>query len=315
MTALDIRPEADRAALEAILRNRTEPYDGEQVWRHIKADGSVIQILPYYTSARAAGAASRPRGSDRRHRASARRGGAATHAQLPRHGRREHSGDALRADAVDNRVLLLNRAGEELLGVPRADLIGGPPTRCSRRWGGGIGRGKTSTSCFRRTMALPASRSARGRHTRTRSSASYTSRGSLSPMRRGGRNIFSGSRRMYRRGAPSRPELPICAHTTHSPICRTAPTSASGCAPSSHNTIAGREQAAVLCLDLDGFKGVNDTLGTCGRRRNAVRGRRSPAALRARRRHVAPLRRRRVRDLQGACALAGRRRPACCPIH
>ena len=38
MTALDIRPEADRAALEAILRNRTEPYDGEQVWRHIKAD-------------------------------------------------------------------------------------------------------------------------------------------------------------------------------------------------------------------------------------------------------------------------------------
>ena len=54
MTSLDIRPEADRAALQAVLTNRTEPYDGEQVWRHIRADGSVIQILPYVRSLEAA---------------------------------------------------------------------------------------------------------------------------------------------------------------------------------------------------------------------------------------------------------------------
>ncbi|MBL7309574.1 hypothetical protein INQ13_24595, partial [Escherichia coli] len=30
--------------------NRVSPYDGEQIWRHIKADGSSIEILPYIRS-------------------------------------------------------------------------------------------------------------------------------------------------------------------------------------------------------------------------------------------------------------------------
>ena len=47
MSILDIRPAQERALLRSILPRLRESYSGERTWHHIKADGSIIQVIPY----------------------------------------------------------------------------------------------------------------------------------------------------------------------------------------------------------------------------------------------------------------------------
>ena len=72
-------------------------------------------------------------------------------------------------------------------------------------------------------------------------------------------------------------------------------------------------QHAVLYLDLDEFKVVNDTMRSRRRRRVAAPGRRAAAAAAARRRHARAPRRRRVR--RAARALPARARAARSPTR
>ena len=259
MTALDIRPEADRAALEAILRNRTEPYDGEQVWRHIKADGSVIQILPYVRPLVLRG---RP---------------AALVAAIDVTERQLAEAELRRTrsfldtvvenipamlyvqDAVDNRVLLLNRAGEELLGVPRADLIGRPTHALFPVAGAGL-------AAENEHVLLSSDDGAARVEERVVDTPAHGQR--LLHIKRltvadeeGRPQYFLGIAEdvTERRAVEAR-----IAHMAHHDPLTDLPNRAYFrerlCAVlAQHHRRA--EQAAVLCLDLDGFKGVNDTLG------------------------------------------------------
>ncbi|WP_345822836.1 PAS domain S-box protein [Methylobacterium fujisawaense] len=126
MTAHDIRPEADRAELQIVFANRTKPYDGERIWRHCKADGSVIQILPYVRPLMLRGrpavlAASIDVTERQLAEAELRRTRSFLDTVI------ENIPAMLYVqDAVDHRLLLVNRACEALLGVPRDELIGGP---------------------------------------------------------------------------------------------------------------------------------------------------------------------------------------------
>ncbi|RUP17416.1 EAL domain-containing protein [Methylobacterium sp.] len=259
MTALDIRPEADRAALKAILTNRTEPYDGEQVWRHIRADGSVIQILPYVRSLVLRG---RP---------------AVLVAAIDVTERQLAEAELRRTrsfldtvvenipamlyvqDAIENRVLLLNRAGEELLGVPRADLIGRPAHTLFPIAGAGSAADHEHVSLLsddgaarveERMVDTPA-HGQRLLHIKRLAVADEAGRP----------QYFLGIAEdvTERRAVEAR-----IAHMAHHDPLTDLPNRAYFrerlCAVlAQHHRRA--EKAAVLCLDLDGFKGVNDTLG------------------------------------------------------
>ncbi|MDX8525936.1 EAL domain-containing protein [Mesorhizobium sp. MSK_1335] len=121
---LDIRPREDIEAFRRIVGTGQGSYQTGRSWRHIKADGSLIDILAY----------SKPIDYD---------GRAAFMVAIMDVTERKRAEDDLRRtrefldtvienipvmlfakEAGQHRYVLMNRAGEELLGIPRAELIG-----------------------------------------------------------------------------------------------------------------------------------------------------------------------------------------------
>ena len=47
MSVLDIRPTEDREAAQLVLENMTDAYQPDEAWRHLKADGMMIEVFPY----------------------------------------------------------------------------------------------------------------------------------------------------------------------------------------------------------------------------------------------------------------------------
>ena len=47
MSVLDIRPIEDREAVQLVLENMTDAYQPDEAWRHLKADGTTIEVFPY----------------------------------------------------------------------------------------------------------------------------------------------------------------------------------------------------------------------------------------------------------------------------
>jgi diguanylate cyclase (GGDEF)-like protein/PAS domain S-box-containing protein len=122
MTILDIRPVDEQEALRRAVLD--EDYRSERTWRHIRADGTVIEVaifaraLPY--DGRAAGICAvidltdRKRAEDEVRRT--RTFLDTIIENIP--------ATILVKDARELRYVFVNRAAEELLGIPRADLVG-----------------------------------------------------------------------------------------------------------------------------------------------------------------------------------------------
>jgi diguanylate cyclase (GGDEF)-like protein/PAS domain S-box-containing protein len=124
MTLLDIRPADDVDAFREMVGTRNGSFRTDRSWRHIKADGSAIDVEAYSQSLQYEG---RP----------------AWMAAVVDITERKKANEELRRtrqfldtvienvpamlfvkEAKDHRYILVNRAGEELLGIPRDELIG-----------------------------------------------------------------------------------------------------------------------------------------------------------------------------------------------
>ncbi len=124
MSILDIRPVEDRNAVRAVAGTREGNYHTGRTWRHIKADGSQIEVAIYSQSLRYA----------------QRDASLVAAIDITERKRAE---DELRStrtflntvvenmpamlfvkEARENRFVLINRAGEELLGLSRDEMIG-----------------------------------------------------------------------------------------------------------------------------------------------------------------------------------------------
>jgi diguanylate cyclase (GGDEF)-like protein/PAS domain S-box-containing protein len=124
MTLLDIRPKADWEAVRASVDRKNDMEDPRRVWRHIKANGEPIDVEIY-----AAQLTYRDRSAslvaivDITERKKAEEELRTTQEFL-------HSViesvpvTVLVKDAQEQRYVLVNRAGEDLMGVARQDLIG-----------------------------------------------------------------------------------------------------------------------------------------------------------------------------------------------
>jgi diguanylate cyclase (GGDEF)-like protein/PAS domain S-box-containing protein len=124
MSMIDLLPDEERDVAWVRLMRRGTPYDADHSWRHVRADASVIQVMPY----------ARPL---------TLRGEPAMLVTVIDVTQRQLAAAELQRtrsfldtvvenipavlfvkDAVEHRFLLVNRAGEELFGVPRAELLG-----------------------------------------------------------------------------------------------------------------------------------------------------------------------------------------------
>ncbi|WP_292160471.1 EAL domain-containing protein [Mesorhizobium sp.] len=124
MTLLDIRPAQDADALRKMAGTKRDSYDTGQTWRHLKADGSLIDVIVYSQRFQYEGRA-------------------AAMVAVVDVTERKRANDELRRtrefldtiienvpamlfvkEALTHRYILMNRAGEELLGIPRDELIG-----------------------------------------------------------------------------------------------------------------------------------------------------------------------------------------------
>lgn len=124
MTLLDNRPIEDADAFRQVAGTKRGTYDTGRTWRHLKADGSLIDVAVYSQSLRYEGfdaamvavidVTERKRANEELRRT------------------REFLDTIIEnvpamlfvKEASDHRYILMNRAGEELLGIPRQELIG-----------------------------------------------------------------------------------------------------------------------------------------------------------------------------------------------
>ena len=124
MTLLDIRPADDVGAFREMVGTRNGSFRTDRSWRHIKADGSAIDVEAYSQSLQY-------------------EGHPAWMAAVVDITERKKANEELRRtrqfldtvienvpamlfvkEAKEHRYILMNRAGEELLGIPRDELIG-----------------------------------------------------------------------------------------------------------------------------------------------------------------------------------------------
>lgn len=259
MSLVDLLPEEDRDRARAILMKRATPYDADRAWRHIRADGASIQVMPY----------ARPL---------TLRGCLAILVTVIDVTERQLAEAELRRtrsfldtvvenipavlfvkDAVEHRFLLVNRAGEELFGVPRAELLG-----------------KTSHDLFPQEIAARAIEQDRLVVQSEPGEAFVEER--VFETRAKGRRLLH-MKKLAVSDEEGRPRYLLgvgedvterraiearIAHMAHHDALTDLPNRA--CFHERLQAAFARQhrqpqQGAVLCLDLDGFKGVNDTLG------------------------------------------------------
>jgi len=124
MSVADIRPPEDRERVMQHVREHRGAQSGEQVWRHRKADGTDIDVAIYSRALRYEGRAAvlvAVRNVTEQRKAEVERDRARTFLDtvienVPM--------TIFVKSARDQRYMLVNRAAEELWGVPRGDVIG-----------------------------------------------------------------------------------------------------------------------------------------------------------------------------------------------
>ncbi len=124
LSVLDIRPSEDAALFREIAGTGRGTYDTGRTWRHVKSDGTVLDVVAY----------SKP--MDYRGRAAAIAAIVDVTEQKRQERNLRHTTEFLDTvienvpvmltakDAVSQRYVLMNRAGEEFLGVSRSEVIG-----------------------------------------------------------------------------------------------------------------------------------------------------------------------------------------------
>jgi diguanylate cyclase (GGDEF)-like protein/PAS domain S-box-containing protein len=257
MSLTDLLPDEERDAAWVRLMKQATPYDADHPWRHVRANGSVIQVMPY----------ARPL---------TLRGGPAmlltvidvTERQLAEaelHRTRSFLDSVVEnipamlfvKDAVEHRFLLMNRAGEELLGVPRAELMG-----------------KTSHDLFLDETSAHAAEQDRQVVQAAPGQAFIEER--VFETRRNGARLLN-VKKLAIADAAGTPRYLLgiaedvterraierrIAHMAHHDTLTDLP-NRSFFRERLTSFLERRppEPGALLCIDLDGFKGVNDTLG------------------------------------------------------
>jgi diguanylate cyclase (GGDEF)-like protein/PAS domain S-box-containing protein len=131
MTVRDIRPSEERERFDQAVRINGGVYNGEETWRHQKLDGTIIYVAIYsqalsYEGHKASLVAAidlteRKRAEDELHRTKNFFNTVIENVPLPIVVK---SAPSAVGDARDCRITLINRACEELFGVPRQQLIG-----------------------------------------------------------------------------------------------------------------------------------------------------------------------------------------------
>ena len=258
MTLLDIRPPEDREAARQLAGTRKDGHRTGRTWRHIKADGTEIHVAVYSRLLTYEG----------------RRASIGAIADLTE---RKHAEDDLRRtrefldtivenvpvslivkQAHDHRYVLINRAAEEFLGVPRTDIIGK------------IGSEIFPRSRQRGSLRAIKESSSSGEQLVIENNPVQTPRGGMR---------LVNSRRLAIRDEQGKPQYLVAViediterHRAEQRIAYMAHHDALTDLPNRAafgdrltSTIAkaagAGESFALLCLDLDRFKEVNDVFG------------------------------------------------------
>jgi len=256
MTLLDIRPAGERERLVQLVRTTGGTHQGEQVWRHQKSDGTRIEVAICSRALRYEGRAAslvavhdvtaRKLVEDELRRTRIFLDTVIENVPIP----------IFVKEASDLRYVLVNRAGENFWGTSRAEMIG-----------------RTSYDLFPKEEADLIA--ARDQHLLQSDQPSFDERQICTP-RNGLRSIIS--KRLIVRNDAGKPQYLIgviedmterklaearIAHMAHHDALTDLP-----------NRVLLRERLeqalshvrrggrlAVLYLDLDNFKNINDTLG------------------------------------------------------